>query len=242
MHRTSLPLLTFVVCLALGLLGGLAYAWVVAPAPPPGAPDRLNAVDRDLYLRLVAAAYAADGDQARAIARLDALGEEGRVRLVALATEDIIEGREPGALSRLATDLGLKGGAMALIASARPLPPATTEPTAIATSTIPPVDVTLVGQTARCEEGGQRIVVHLVDGRGEPLTGVAVTARWDGGQSVAYTGFSATGEAGTADFVMAPGVVYGLEVGGAIVTDNLGAPMCADGLQGGWEIELEFRD
>ena len=48
--------LAFVLALALGLAAGLSYAWLVAPIAPSAAPDRLNATDRDLYLRIVAAA------------------------------------------------------------------------------------------------------------------------------------------------------------------------------------------
>ena len=62
MRRRFAPLLPFVLCLVLGLAAGLGYDWFVAPPPSSAAPDRLNPVDRDLYLRLVAAAYAADGN------------------------------------------------------------------------------------------------------------------------------------------------------------------------------------
>ena len=54
-------------------LEGLAWTWLAAPARPSDTtPAALNAVDRAIYLRLVADSFAADGNEGRAAARLDA--------------------------------------------------------------------------------------------------------------------------------------------------------------------------
>ena len=92
----------------------------------------------------------------------------------------------------------------------------------------------------------QQLVVQVVDDAGDPLPGVAVTARrtdaaGNEASSTAVTGFSATGDAGTADFTMQPGAIYALELDGQIVAEELQRVACPDGLQAGWEIELQVK-
>ena len=185
--RRSRTLLAFSFCLALGLAGGLAYAWLLAPAASSVGPDRLNPTDRQLYLRLVAAAYAADNDLDRAAARL-----------------------------AVVSPTPVPTGAVTVVLDRQPLCP---------------------GQATR------RLAVNVVDETGTPVVGAVVTARRTdaagAGLSSAFTGFADAGAPGTADFVMEPGAVYALALGGRVVADDLGVTVCPDGLEGGWLLVLE---
>ncbi len=250
MRRPPASLLVFALCLALGLAGGLVYAWFVAPRPSSAAPDRLNPVDRDIYLRLVAAAYAADGDRERATARLAAAGPDAAARLEALLTTDLGDGRPVADLTHLAAGLGLDAPAAALLVTPRPLPPATTaaETADAPLPTLTASPVTVVNRQPLCPGAvAQQLVVRTVDEDGQPLPGVTITARrtdaaGNGATSTATTGFAAASDAGTADFTMQPGAIYVLELDGQIVAEELQLVACPDGGQGGWEIELQVRE
>jgi hypothetical protein len=256
MRRRSASLLLFLLCLALGLAGGLSYSWLVAPRPfaseaANSAPDQLNPTDRDLYLRLVAAAYAADGNREQAAARLAAAGPDVAAHLSALLAADLVAGRPVADLAQLATDLGLDAPAAALLAAPRP-PAAATAAVANDTLTTPSpmpsaAPVVVLDHQPLCPgETTPRLVVRVVDEAGRPQTGVAVTARWadeagNDAASTAITGFAADGDAGTADFTMQPGVVYTLELDGQIVAEELQLATCPDGRQSGWEIDLQVE-
>lgn len=251
MRRPSASLLVFVLCLALGLAGGLAYAWLLAPRPTTAAPDRLNATDHDLYLRLIAAAYAADGDLDRAAARLAAAGPDAAMRVGALLAADLSDGRPVADMARLAAELGLDAPAAALLVAPQPLPAATSLPAPATTTTSPaqatPSAVVVDRQPLCAGEATPRLVVRVVDEEGKPLAGVAVTARrtdaaGSGSASTAITGFAAAGNAGTADFTMQPGAMYALELDGQIVAEALQLVACPDGTQGGWRIELQVKE
>lgn len=243
MRHSSAPRAVFLLCLALGIAAGLAFAWLIAPSASPSGPDRLNAVDRDLYLRLVAAAYATDSDRARAEARLAATGPGAVGRLGDLVALDLAEGRSPRAVAQLAADLGLASGGVPLLAPPRALPPATAPPGRADIAASPtPRSITLLQQQPLCDGSGPRLQAWVVDERSEPLTGVILAIRWDGGRSTAFTGFSRGNDAGSADFLLQPGVVYELEVDSVVVVADLAAPTCPDGQQGGWKIELGIRN
>jgi hypothetical protein len=248
--RRSASLLLFLLCLTLGLAGGLSYAWLVAPRPSSAAPDRLNPTDRDLYLRLVAAAYAADGDRDRATQRLAAVGPDATAHLSALLADDLDDGRPVADLAQLAAALNLDAPAAALLAAPQPLPAVTAPATPAATTSTAALDAPpaiVRRRQALCPGAAtQQLVVKVVDDTGDPLPGVAVTARrtdaaGNEASSTAVTGFAATGDAGTADFTMQPGATYALELGGQVVAEELQLVGCPDGLQAGWEIELQVE-
>lgn len=97
--------------LVVGLTLSLVYTWVLDPPPLTFTrPAMLNAHDRDIYIVLVAAAYAADGNLERAKARLERLEDANIANtLIALAERYIREGRQVRdirALARLADALG----------------------------------------------------------------------------------------------------------------------------------------
>lgn len=241
--RRSRTLLAFSFCLALGLAGGLAYAWLLAPAASSVGPDRLNPTDRQLYLRLVAAAYAADNDLDRAAARLAAAGPDAGAQLTALLADELRAGRPAADLAHLTLDLGLDAPA-ALLPPPQPLPPATSaavvSPTPVPTGA---VTVVLDRQPLCPGQATRRLAVNVVDETGTPVVGAVVTARRTdaagAGLSSAFTGFADAGAPGTADFVMEPGAVYALALGGRVVADDLGVTVCPDGLEGGWLLVLE---
>lgn len=248
--RRFTSLLLFLLCLALGLAGGLTYAWLVAPRPSSATPDHLNPVDRDLYLRLIAAAYAADGNRDRATTRLAAAGPDAVAHLSALLADDLADGGPVADLAQLAADLGLDAPAAALLAAPQPLPVVTAlaTPSANTSTAAPNAPPAIVRrEQALCPGAAtQQLVVQVVDDAGDPLPGVAITARrtdaaGNEASSTAVTGFAATGNAGTADFTMQPGAIYVLELDGQIVAEDLQLVACPDGLQGGWEMELRIK-
>ena len=95
---------------ALGIVAGLAYAWVATPAPHAGTtPDSLRSDFKDEYRGAIASAYAATGDLERARARLILLGDADTVQaLTAQAQRALAAGQSFGHaqdLARLASDL-----------------------------------------------------------------------------------------------------------------------------------------
>ncbi|MFH1185115.1 MAG: hypothetical protein V1755_08770 [Chloroflexota bacterium] len=94
----------------LGLVVGLAYAWVAAPAPHAStAPDSLRSDFKDEFRSAIASAYAATGDLERARVRLALLGDADTVQaLSAQAQRALAAGQSFGHaqdLARLASDL-----------------------------------------------------------------------------------------------------------------------------------------
>lgn len=70
--------------LALGLIIGLAYAWLVRPVQYTNtAPASLRSDFKDQYRVLIASAYASNGDLVRAQARLDLLQDEDAAKILA---------------------------------------------------------------------------------------------------------------------------------------------------------------
>lgn len=251
MRRTP-TFAVFLLFLALGTVAGLSWAWLVAPRQPAGSsPAQLNIQDREIYLRLVADSYAADGDPSLAAQRLAALGPDGRSQLAALVAGDLGDARASGEVTRLATlavALGIDSPAVALLAPPRPLPPATADPTAAieATPTSQPTDgqprFRLVDRGPLCNPGepAGRIEILVVDTVGEPLPGLVVSVTWNEGQDAFYTGFDAARGPGYADFDMEPDIVYAV----AIADDepsavDLQIHACPDGKAGGWRLEYQ---
>jgi hypothetical protein len=106
-HRGSLYLLTGVI---LGIVLGLAYAWLVDPVTyVDTAPDTLRQDFKEQYCALVAAAFLSNNDLARARARLDLLHDPNIAQaLTILAQRALAEGRpeaESHALGLLAVAL-----------------------------------------------------------------------------------------------------------------------------------------
>lgn len=118
--------LLLVVALAAGLGLGLLYSWVISPVEiVDTAPEALSAQAQTDYVRLVARAYAAEGDLGRARTRLALLGwPEPAEPVTALAQRLAAEG-QPEAQVQVIAQLAAALGAG----------PATTTPAAVAQAT-----------------------------------------------------------------------------------------------------------
>jgi hypothetical protein len=126
--------------LALGVMAGLAYAWLIRPVEyVDTAPSSLRADYKDQYRSLIAAAYQSNGDASRARARLSLLGDANPAgELAAQAQRSLAEGGAPGdaqALAKLAAVVrgaaaptGSITAAAATQASATPIPATPTKP------------------------------------------------------------------------------------------------------------------
>ena len=137
MIRLVRVVFALVIVAAVGLLLGLVYGWVIAPVEYRDVdPADLAREYRDEYVRLVAASYVLDRDDAFARQRLAALGYG--LDDVAAITEEAIRRREPlaPALAAMSYDLGLKRPDFAAwLPTATVSPTPTPSPTASASPT-----------------------------------------------------------------------------------------------------------
>lgn len=246
MQRAS-PIILFFISLALGVAGGLAYAWFAAPVQPTRlTPAKLNPTDRDIYIRMIAAGFAADNDRETATRRLADMGPEGESELIDLIMADLRNGQASSAaeqLIRLATTLDLDAPVVDLLAPYSPLPRATAEaPSTPATPSPVPSSgpaYRLTGSEQLCLTQKDSVQLELIieDSEGRPLPGITVSVAWPGGQNRIYTGFHPDQSAGFADFQMEPDITYSV----AIAEDppsatGLQTHLCPDGRAGGWRL------
>ncbi len=125
MSRLRIPFFVLV-GLAIGLGLGLYVGWEVAPTEYINADPTLLAdgFKRD-YVRMIAAAYAVEGDLASAQARLTGLGDDAEALLTAVMLDAILQQEDPMEIRQLvslAAALGITSPAMA------PYLPSVTEP------------------------------------------------------------------------------------------------------------------
>jgi hypothetical protein len=227
MKRTVL-VLSFLAA-AIGLAGGLYYAWMVAPLKyHDTTPDSLRSRDKALYLALVGDLYAGEGDLARAESRLEELGvaAEGPTLIGFLEVYLESGGRPEDVrnLAHLAEALGASGGVLLVFAPESPAVLASTVPAtdlAPPQASTPPRDTPapsrtpaftfhLLEKTALCAAPGTlgHITVWTQDAQGRPLPGIEIVVSWLTGQDRFYTGLRPERGAGYADFEMAPDTVY----------------------------------
>lgn len=242
-QRGSGVLAALFVGVAIGLGAGLLLTWVVWPVQYYDTdPVDLRPEHKEDYIVLVGAAYAVDGDLARAKARLRKLEEKDIGPVVAgLAERYFREGRdaeETRGLAKLADALGVRTGAMLVyIATPTPLPTPTSEglsvalgppppmvptPTSPATAGPPGTTITpgsvfhLLEKRRFCEDqGGGRILVYVRDEEGQGLPNVKITISWPEGQDEFFTGLKPEEDSGFADFEMQQGIVYNVAIAGA---------------------------
>ncbi|MBK8431474.1 MAG: hypothetical protein IPL28_09380 [Chloroflexi bacterium] len=118
--------------LVLGLMGGLYYAWLVAPRNAQTATAaQLSPAHQQDYIQMVSQAFAADGDWPRAEARLATLQRDDLAQTVLAQLEDALRQGAPVEtvrdLAQVAERLGAQGSALALFA---PTPVGGATPTA----------------------------------------------------------------------------------------------------------------
>ncbi len=221
--------LALLLAFALGLGGGLVYAWAVNPVSyTDTSPASLRDDFRADYLTLIAVAYDAGGDLPRARARLAqfAYAEPGPI-LAALAQQRLGQGwpeSQARALARLAADLA----GPASVASAPASPPAvagTATPTRTATpvpspaptrtpTSTPGAPFRLLAQDPVCvpDLGQALLQVEVVDAAGQPVAGSEVRVVWDTGQDHFFTGLKPDLGIGYGDFTLTPGVTYSVQL------------------------------
>jgi hypothetical protein len=106
----------FLVGLGLGVGLGLLLGWVVWPTEFTDAtPIILQDAYRQDYIRMIAAAYAEDGDLETAESRLNSLGPNSQEDLFALVLDSILAGYDEAELRhlvQLAATLGFSSPAM----------------------------------------------------------------------------------------------------------------------------------
>jgi hypothetical protein len=213
-----------VIGIALGLAGGLYYAWIVNPVEyVDTAPNSLRADFKADYLALIASAYAGTNDLARARARLALFSElDPSTELAALAQQRLAAGFgevEAAALARLAADLAGPTGGPAPTASPGASGSATPVPSPIPTwtprpSPTPGAPFTLASQEQVCDSrlAEPLIQVEVTDAAGEGVPGVEIIVVWDAGEDHFFTGLKPELGPGYADFSMAEGVSYTLRL------------------------------
>jgi hypothetical protein len=248
-------LIALFVGVATGLALGLTLTWVVWPVQYYDTdPVDLRLEHKEDYIALVGAAYAVDGDLARAEARLTKLEEKDIGSVVAgLAERYLQEGRgveETRSLAKLADALGVSTSAMLVyIATPTLLPTFSPEgpsvalgppPPMVATST-PPAAAGLPEATAMpevvfhllekrrfCEgQGGGRILVYIRDEEEQGLPSVRITISWSEGEDDFFTGLKPEEDPGYADFAMQQGIMYNVIVAGAEGIGGLNAEFSA---------------
>jgi len=248
-------LIALFVGVATGLALGLTLTWVVWPVQYYDTdPVDLRLEHKEDYIALVGAAYAVDGDLARAEARLTKLEEKDIGSVVAgLAERYLQEGRgveETRSLAKLADALGVSTSAMLVyIATPTPLPTFSPEgpsvalgppPPMVATSTppaaaglpeataIPEVGFHLLEKRRFCEgQGGGRILVYIRDEEEQGLPSVRITISWSEGEDDFFTGLKPEEDPGYADFAMQQGIMYNVIVAGAEGIGGLNAEFSA---------------
>lgn len=248
-------LIALFVGVATGLALGLTLTWVVWPVQYYDTnPVDLRPEHKEDYIVLVGAAYAVDGDLARAEARLAKLEEKDIGSVVAgLAERYLREGRdveETRSVAKLADALGVSTSAMLVyIATPTPLPTFTPErpsialgppppmvptPTPPATAGLPEATTTpeavfhLLEKRRFCGgQGGGRILVYVRDEEEQGLPNVRITISWPEGEDEFFTGLKPEEDPGYADFAMQQGIMYNLAIAGAKGIEGLSAEFSA---------------
>jgi hypothetical protein len=110
------PFLIVMLGLAVGIGLGLYLGWVAWPTSfTDAAPSILQESYRQDYVRMIAAAYAADNDLPAAQKRVADLGPDGRDLLLSVTLDTILQGQDEAEIRRLvqlAVAMGLTSPAM----------------------------------------------------------------------------------------------------------------------------------
>ena len=132
--------IVFLIATALGLIGGLVFAWFVRPVEYTSVePSELRAEFRPTYLQLVGASFAFESDWTRADFRLGALRDPNVNRQFAEATDRAIAEGRPAimlrAMSKMSDRLGVRTMRMIVylatpVATVAPVPTPTSLPSA----------------------------------------------------------------------------------------------------------------
>jgi hypothetical protein len=242
--------------LVLGLALGLFYARVASPVSYANTtPLALNPSARDTYRLMIAGAYGADGDLARARSRLALFSDEDPARALAAQAQQLVA---QGGRSQDARQLALLAAALnqPLSQAASPSPAASAtavQPTALSSAPTPSATATLSAALALtpfptatatstphapyvlkkaspvCDPSLAAPLLEVVvrNQYSSGVPGVEAQVTWAGGQDTFYTGLKPQQGAGYGDFTMTPGVTYTLRLGdGGAPVEDLTAGVC----------------
>lgn len=222
--------LVLVLGLVAGLAGGMYYAWNINPVEYlDTAPVSLRPDFKAAYLTLIASAYAANRDLARAEARLALFPDPNPAETLAALAQQLLASGVPSdearALALLASDLAAGPATPAMVTPESPAP--TTSPfptlTPTRTATPPPTRTPTVTPGAPFELSSQEQIcdpllatpllqVAVRDAAGQPVPGIEAVVIWDAGQDHFFTGLKPELGLGYGDFAMTEGVAYTLQL------------------------------
>jgi hypothetical protein len=274
----------------IGVALGLLVAYVFSPVEYiDTAPYSLRSDAKENMRGLIALAYKADGDLARARSRLALLQDANPMQVLADQAQRMLAKNtspdEARALAQMAADM--QSGAPAAPAKTVPgeqdvtptpapthpksnasptatleigqvvltpthaptktrTPVATFTPRALArASATPGAPFALKVKTKVCDpkQASSLLQVEVHNAADAPVSGVRVDVTWGGGQDSFFTGLYPQKDPGYADFVMASGVTYNLQIGeGGELVSKIEAPDCKDSdsstYAGGWMLEF----
>ncbi len=206
--RGSAIIVLGIISVLLGLGVGLVIAWVVAPVQYINAdPVDLRTVYKQDYLRLISAAYQADGNLQAARTHIQLLGITDLAQtfdnLIRQANSNERQFAMTVALARLAHDLGLK-----IQSAAAFLTPTPEAPLVTASATPIPVTYRVAEKiTLTCADEPEDAYLRLIvrDARGRDVPNTPIEIRWETGEETLYTGLKPEQGLGYADFIAAPG-------------------------------------
>lgn len=247
------PLLTGLV---FGILIGLLVSWVLLPPRYfDTQPSMLSDSAQAEYRQMVALAYQAGGNLARASARLELLSDPNVLSELADQAQQVQmeqgNSQEAAALSGLAS--GLYQQALQLgVTPTQQLAQVNTPQMAVDTNstrqaltplaTFTPRPQATAAPTQGAPFGLRQqeqvcdpdlipglLQVEVQDASGRSVPGVRLTITWPGGQDSFTTGLFPEIDDGYADFIMTPGTVYSLRAGDSgEVIDGLFIPECSN--------------
>jgi len=254
--------------LLLGLSLGLVYSWVLNPVKfVDTAPAALRADFKDQYRILIAAAYQDTGDLARSESRLALLGDPDPTTALTSQAQHLLLAGDPSnsalALAILAQAIQQKAAAgvppaatslaqttmlstypagtsaSALAASLTPRP----SPTPSAT---PGAPFAVLKQETVCKTNLPQglLQVEVRNATGGPVPGAEIVISWNGGEDHFFTGLKPELGSGYADYKMAPGITYTLQLAtNSASVSGLTAPGCpAEGGKTFWGgIQLVYQ-
>ena len=277
----------------IGVVIGLLIAYVISPVEYiDTAPSSLRSDAKENLRGLIALAYKADGDLARARSRLALLQDANPMQVLADQAQRMLAKNtspdEARALAQMAADMqgspaagpAASGATLPVDQAATPTPApshpksnasptatleigqvvltpthaptktrtpvATFTPRALArASATPGAPFALKAKTKVCDpkQPNSLLQVEVHNAADAPVSGVRVDVTWGGGQDSFFTGLYPLKDPGYADFIMASGVTYNLQIGeGGELVSKIEAPDCKDSdsttYAGGWILEF----
>ncbi len=252
--------------LIVGVVIGLIYSMWIAPIKYYNtSPAGLSEEYKQQYRNLIALAYEADGDLARAEARLRLLNDPDPIQALAAQSQSLQASgqylKESQALAILTAALFQKAqagsvgssaltGTVSASDSAGETPRPTLTPLVTFTPRPSPTHQPTLGspfvlqdRQEVCDPYKQPglLMVEAYDSSDDPVSGVEFTITWSEGEDTFVSGMYAEINKGYADFEMIPDVVYNVQAGeGGEMVANIQTPQCtnADGTVywGGWRI------